>query len=380
LVVNVKLKGLQIFRQRAKWYVYRRATGEALVRGFEGDRAKLDRVLESAEFLAVYNRRRLAKREAHQFGSDTLGGLLHWYTNGDIDRPFKEALTEPGKLEDGYPKWHQRLAKATRLDYLQAFDYLRPEFDIRLADIMQSDLYDLRDKCANKKWPRFADKMISALSSAFRQAIKRSNKTGMTVNPCLGMEKIHEADPNANREWFPEELPAALTVAPPEIKTALMLARYAGLRGQTIVEVGWKQYRPHQTTGMAIQLITRKNNEPNFLPALPELQDYLASLQRGATLIAIRDDGTSWNSEKDLQSRVSHWLRDREREGLIGAGTTLHGLRVTYAAWWKRNGATDAEIADLLGDKSQRMGTHYTRHVTREDNVIRAFARVKDKK
>jgi integrase len=70
------------------------------------------------------------------------------------------------------------------------------------------------------------------------------------------------------------------------------------------------------------------------------------------------------DSEKDLQTRVSHFLSELERDALIGAGTTLHGLRVSYAAWWKQNGATDAEVADLLGDKSQRMGTHYTRHVS----------------
>jgi integrase len=111
---------------------------------------------------------------------------------------------------------------------------------------------------------------------------------------------------------------------------------------------------------------------------MPELQDFLGALTRSSTMIAVRDDGTPWESEKEMQTRVSHYLRDLERDGLIGAGTTLHGLRVSYAAWWKRNGATDAEVADLLGDKSQRMGTHYTRHVTREDNVIRAFKRVKD--
>ncbi len=53
-----------------------------------------------------------------------------------------------------------------------------------------------------KKWPRFADQMIAALSSMFRQAKKRGK---MTINPCLGMEKAHEADPNANREWFTPE-------------------------------------------------------------------------------------------------------------------------------------------------------------------------------
>ena len=112
--------------------------------------------------------------------------------------------------------------------------------------------------------------------------------------------------------------------------------------------------------------------------SLPPAQGQQRGLTRSSTMIAVRDDGTPWESEKDLQTRVSHFLRDLERDGLIGAGTTLHGLRVSYAAWWKRNGATDAEVADLLGDKSQRMGTHYTRHVTREDNVIRAFRRVKD--
>ena len=77
-----------------------------------------------------------------------------------------------------------------------------------------------------------------------------------------------------------------------------------------------------------------------------------------------------------MQTRVSHYLRDLERAGLIGAGTTLHGLRVSYAAWWKRTGgASNSEVADLLGDKSERMGKHYTRHVEAEANVIRAFTR-----
>ena len=69
----------------------------------------------------------------------------------------------------------------------------------RLEGITQPDLYDMRDKCADKKWPRFADQMISALSSMFRQAVKRGK---MPFNPCTGMDDAHKADPNANREWF----------------------------------------------------------------------------------------------------------------------------------------------------------------------------------
>ena len=42
-MVKVKLEGLNIYRSRGKWYVYVRATGEALIKGLDGDRADLER-------------------------------------------------------------------------------------------------------------------------------------------------------------------------------------------------------------------------------------------------------------------------------------------------------------------------------------------------
>jgi len=78
-----------------------------------------------------------------------------------------------------------------------------------------------------------------------------------------------------------------------------------------------------------------------------------------------------------MQTRVSHFLRRIERKGAIGTGTTLHGLWASYAVWWKRNGAANSEIADLLGDASEAMGAHYSRHVERKSNFIRTFDRLK---
>jgi len=218
--------------------------------------------------------------------------------------------------------------------------------------------------------------MISALSSMFRQAVKRGRSTGMKINPCLGMDKAHEADPNANREWFPEEWPVAFQRAPMEIKIPLRLARYGGLRGQSIVIVGWKQYRPDELTGMCFRFVTRKNQRGLYLAAMQELQDFLAGLSRSSTLIAVRDDGTSWPSEKEMQARVSHYLRDlerarpdRRRDHPARPARLL--CRVVEADRRRQH----SEVADLLGDKSERMGEHYTRHVEAEANVIRAFTR-----
>lgn len=368
-VVKVRLEGLNVTRARGRWYVYRRATGEALIKGFSGTRADLDSKLAEADFLAAYNRPRMRRKPTAGFPLETLGGFVHWFTNGAIDGALE------GEIE-GYPKWW-KLADATRKDYLAAYEYLRSEFDVQLRDIKQPDLYDARDICANVKWGRFADKMIAALSSMFRQAVKRGK---MDFNPCLGMDKAHTADPNSNREWFTPEWQFARERAPLEVKIPLMLARYAGLRGQAIVICNRKHFEEHPLTGQAVRFTAGKNKKAVFLPVMTELQDFMAELkvQRADGLIAVRDDGSPWESEKEMQTRVSHWLRDRERDGMVGAGTTLHGLRVSYAAWWKRNGANNAEVADLLGDKSEAMGKHYTRHVEAEANVIRAFTRVKD--
>jgi len=215
-----------------------------------------------------------------------LGGFIHWYTNGDIDRPPKERKDSPSKVEGRYPKW-PTLAAATREDYLEAFEYLRPEFDIVLKDITQPDLYDVREKCAHRKWSRFVDQMIAALSSMFRQAVKRGK---MPFNPCTGMDDAHKADPNSNREWFQEEWNFAREKAPLEVLIPIMLARHCGLRGQTIVKVNRKQIVDHDLTGKAMRYYARKNKKIVTLPMMQELQDFLAELkvQRADRMITVR--------------------------------------------------------------------------------------------
>jgi len=194
-----------------------------------------------------------------------------------------------------------------------------------LQDVKQPDLYELRDKCVIRKWGRFADKMISALSSMFKQAVRRGK---MDYNPCTGMDKAHEADPATNREWLETEWKFARENAPLEVLIPMMIARYAGLRGQTIVTINRKQFEddPDGPTGKAVRYTPRKNKKKVpyvLLPVLPELQTFLAKLkvQRADGAIAVRDDGSLWPSEKEMQTRVSHWLRDQERAGRIGATT-----------------------------------------------------------
>jgi integrase len=350
MVVKVKLEGLNIVKARGKWYVYVRATGQKLIGGFEGSRSDLERRMAMPDFIGSYNgRRHLDKKRTYAEG--TLGSLVYWF-------------------ENDCPKY-QTLSEATKADYTKAFDWLRPEFDFPAADITQPDLYDIRDRCAKEKWPRFADKMVSALSSMFTQAVKRRR---MPANPALGIDKAHTSDPNANREWFADEWAYVRDNAPRYLLTPMIIARHAGYRGQTLVKLRWSDYGPHPQHGWkCFRKVAKKNNENTMVPAVEELQDYLDKLDKTALEICTRQDGSPWEDEKQMQTAVSHYLRDLERDGLIKAGTTLHGLRTTYAADLKRHGAETGDVAAALGDRSERMGAHYTRHVENESKVIRAF-------
>lgn len=353
MVVKVKLQGLNIVRARGKWYVYVRGTGATLLRGFEGSKAALFKRLAMPDMMATYNAKR--QRNLNQTYEDgTLGALVAWF-------------------QKDCPKW-DTLSDATRRDYLAAFKYLAPEFDAPLDTINQVSLYEVRDRAVKDKWPRFADQMMAALSSMFSQAVKRGK---MPMNPAKGLDKAHKSDPNSNREWGAAEWRDAIALAPPEIKTPLMIARYAGFRGQTIATLQWKQYEPHPATGKCLKVVARKNSEPVRIPATPELQAYLDGLSRTSLNIAVRNDGTPWVDEKQMQTAVSHFLRGIEGKSAVEAGATLHGLRVTYATEMRREGSDVGDVAAALGDRSHRMGEHYTRHVESETKVIRAFERKK---
>lgn len=351
MVVKVKLEGLNIVRARGRFYVYVRETGDALLKGFDGTRDDLEVRLGEPDMIAAYNVKR--KRDLrHVYPDKTLGWLVEWFT-------------------EECPKFTSK-ADATKKDYLAAFAYLRPEFDAPLDTITQAALYDVRDKCAADKWPRFADKMIAAASSMFSEAVKRKK---MATNPAMGLDKAHRADPNANREWLPVEWTDALRLAPIEIKTVMMLARHAGFRGQTIAALHWRNYQPDPRFGKCFRVITRKNKEPGWIPAVPELQSYLEGLDKSSLNIATRADGSPWTDEKQMQTAVSHFLRSIKDVSAVEPGATLHGLRVSYAAELSRDGAGAGDVAAALGDRSTRMGEHYTRHVENENKVIRAFGK-----
>lgn len=351
MVTTVKLAGLNRRQSRGKWYVSIRATGDSLVRGFEGTAAELDVRLAEPEVLRAYAVH-IGRSRARVYPDGTLGNLVAWF-------------------KDDCPAWPQ-LSDASRTDYEKSFRYLEPEFDLPVSEIGQAEIYEARNKAAKAKWPRFADKMASHLSKIFSEAIKVRRAHH---NPAAGVERLHVADPNANHEWMPAEVGIACAAAPRWILTPIVLARHQGFRGQTCQALLWSAYVADPRSVRAFSIVLRKNAEPAWFPAEPETRAHLDALERTSTSICTTSEGVPWKNEKAMQGAVSRFLADLKAKGLIRKGCTLHGLRVTYASAMKRLGLDTGIVSDALGDRSHQMGRHYTRHVEKEASRMIAFTR-----
>jgi integrase len=219
--------------------------------------------------------------------------------------------------------------------------------------------------------------MMTALSSMFTKAVKRGK---MPSNPAIGIDKARKSNPNANREWLAQEWETVIGLAPAKFKVVCMLARHIGYRSQSLARLQWSSYQADPVYGKCFRMTHKKNDEQNWLPARPELQQFLDGLTRTSTYIATKHNGQPWRDEEQLQKAFSNWLSAMEGKGLVGAGLTLHGLRVTFAAALKRDGANTSNVAAALGDRDERMGAHYTRHVENEAKVIQAFGKPAKKK
>jgi integrase len=352
-VVDVKLRGLKIARARGKYYVYRRSDGVALLKGFVGNEDALRKRLAEPDMIGLYN---VGRKRAigHVYPEKTLGWLVKWFTDPEQCEPFKD------------------LSEVTQKQYKTRLAFLEDVYDDPLDGITSPDIYQARDRASKEKWPVFANHMVNALATMFTLAVERG---WMKTNPAKGIRRVYKADPNANREWRPEELAIVLARAPLHLRIAYMMARHVGYRSQSIVAVKWSNYQPDPKFGMCFRIRHRKNKEEHWLPAAPVLQDFLADLTKTSPNIAVCYNGMAWTTPKQLSTQSSNFLAELEKEGIIGAGLTLHGLRSTFAADIKRvTGANDDQVAAALGDRDTRMGRHYSRHVEQENKIIYLFA------
>ena len=249
----------------------------------------------------------------------------------------------------------QDLAPRTQSDYQKVFDYLRPIADTPLIRFDRPLVVRIRDKAAAAKGRRFGNYLKTTLSLLFAWGAERGYLGANPASGIKGMRRQKDA-PEANRPWADAERHAVLDSAPGHMRPAIALMMFTGLGPKDALTLP----RNHWRSG---ELATRgaKTGEPVYWPIPVPLDMILRNTPaHSATTLCATSTGRPWT----ISGFRASWrtLRVRlEKEGLVGPGLTLYGLRHTVAVILREAGHDERTIADALGQRTIEMARHYAK-------------------
>lgn len=278
---------------------------------------------------------------------------------GELHRPH-HAAPKPGTLGLLIADYRAHaafadLAPQTRSDYQKIFDYLQPIADTPLVRFDRPLVVRIRDKAAESKGRRFGNYVRAVLSLTFAWGVERGY---LASNPASGIRDLRrpKGAPEPNRPWSDAERHAVLDAVPNHMRPAIALMMFTGLGPKDALTLPRNFVK-----GSEIATRRAKTGEPVFWPMPSPLAAVLDQVPaHDAITLCAASHGRPWT----LSGFRASWrtLRLRlEKEGAIGPGLTLYGLRHTVAVILREAGFDERTIADALGQKTIEMARHYAK-------------------
>lgn len=233
--------------------------------------------------------------------------------------------------------------------------------------------------------PRKADYAMQVLSAVLSWAVNRGT---LPVNVLMGHKGLYQSD-RSDQIWSDEEIRRFIEAAPsPEVGFIVRLACLTGLRRGDLLRLEWDQ-----VGDIAIVMAPAKSRRSRpgkavTIPLLDETLDLLAEIKaqqdlrwralaeraftksrlpppRPKTVLSTTRGG-AWSV-----NGAEHQVIDAKKRA--GIGKHLHDARGTFATRLRKDGATTAEIAQILGWAEARVERLLERYVD-HDSVVRAIA------
>jgi len=250
---------------------------------------------------------------------------------------------------------------------------------LALADVTPALLAEYRDKLANgvtvrhqQRSPATVNRYLAALSHALTLAVKEYG--WIETNPLSRVSKPKESRGRVRFLADDERerlLKACRESSNADLYTAVVLSLSTGARQQEIMSLRWPQV--DLATGL-IRLEHTKNGERRALP----LAGHAASLVKERAKVRRIDTDLLFPSRVDPSKPID--LRTPWETALKQAGIDdfrWHDLRHSAASYLAMNGATLAEIAEVLGHKTLSMVKRYA-HLS-EQHTAAVVARMNER-
>jgi integrase len=244
-----------------------------------------------------------------------------------------------------------RLATTTRRAYLIYIKLIEDAF----GDLPLAVLADRRVRGEFKTWrdsfsatPRKADYAWTTLARIMSFAKDRGT---IATNPCERGGRLYAAD-RTDKFWGEQEIASLLSVAPPAIKLATVLALWTGQRQGDLLRLPWSAF-----DGTHIRLRQSKTGRRIVMPAGAPLKALLDGTERRGPLILTNSYGRPWTSDGFRTS----WSKACARAGV--SGLTFHDLRGSAVVRLALAEATVPQIATFTGhslkDVEAILDAHY---------------------
>lgn len=217
-----------------------------------------------------------------------------------------------------------------------------------VADVTESDIIRLRKRMADK--PTNANRALEVLSKAFDLAERwRWRETGS--NPCRFVESFPEV--KRERILTPEEIAAIWEQidAPDILPSARALFRLLMLTGCRSGEWRIALWSWVDMDNAVLRLPDSKTGAKT-VPLSPDVIQLLRSLPRNSIFVLPGINGGPLGGHRRI------WLRILSRAG-ISDRVRIHDLRHTVGSYAHRAGASQRDVADLLGHKQMATAARY---------------------
>lgn len=238
--------------------------------------------------------------------------------------------------------------------------------NLLLADVTSNSISELRDRLRTEigpkgkpRSPATTVRYLSAISHVY--TIAKKEWGWVTINPVLDVTKPKE--PKGRVRFLSDDERSRLLKSCQEsnssiLYTVVVLALSTGARRMEIMSLTWDDVDLNR--GMAI-LNETKNDERRALPITGHALELLKKLSKvrrlDTNLLFPRSDG---QKPIDLRSAWNKSISDAQIEDF-----RFHDLRHSAASYLAMNGATLAEIAEVLGHKTLQMVKRYA-HISEQ--------------
>lgn len=317
------IKGIKSYQVGDVWYHYDRKSGKKIEaqRGTPAFRKELERLR--------------GKPKADDFYG-TLDGAILLYDQDD--------------------RWTS-LRESTKNDYRKVLAWLETIGQTPLIDVTKPFAVELRNRTAEEKGYRFANKTLTILKLLMDCAEEAGWIDEHRIKGIPYAKRPKEL-PQRNKPWTVDECVAMLEAASPTVIVPLALCIYLGFRIGDALTISAKDY-----DGVTIRKETNKRGVFVSIPVPAPLKKILDNRPRGDSVtLALKADGTPWayggyhQRFNELRAKLAN---PKEGPPLVRPDITLHGCRHTVATILRDAGYSAEQVAQYLGQEDETMPLHY---------------------